>query len=133
MPKQTEEDLKKHLEEQIEFLKISSKSYDDGFKSEAKRLAVVIRVLLHDTGNSTSLLELLDKKNIQFYDTATDYNPNNLMSTLGLIMTKVGPNGAEYVPPLDFGSPSRYIKGKISFNDWWNKIIFVDQSKNTFT
>lgn len=133
MPKQTNKELKTHLKEQIEFLKRSSKSYDDGFKSEAKRLAVIIRVLLHDTGNSTSLLQQLDKKDILFYDTSLDYNPNNQLSTLGLIMTKMGPDGAEYVPPLDFGPPSRYSKGKVEFDDWWNKIIFADQNNNTMT
>lgn len=133
MPRQTEEDLKNHLKEQIEFLERSSKSYDDGFKSEAKRLAVVLRVLLHDTGNSTSLLELLNKKDMLFYDTATDYNPNNLMPTLGLIMMKMGPDGGEYEPPLDFGPPSRYIKGKVNFDEYWDKIVFVDNNKHILT
>ena len=130
---QTEDELKSHLVEQVEFLKNSSKSYDNGFLSEAKRLAVVIRVFLHDTNQSISLMTLLKKKNILFYDTALDYNPKNLMPTMGLIVIKMGPNGGEYVPPLDDGAPERYQKGKIPFEKWWNKIVFVDKSGTKLT
>ena len=59
--RQTLDDLNSHLKEQIQFLLKSCQSYDEGFFSEAKRLAVVIRVLLHDTKDSYSLLTLLNK------------------------------------------------------------------------
>ena len=129
--KQTKEELKSYLKEQIEFLKRSNRAYDEGCTSEAKRLAVAIRVLLHDTQNSISLLTLLKKKDILFYDTSLDYDPNNFPSTMGPIMmkftiTKTGQKNAEYVPPLDDGPTTRYIKGKITFEKWWNKIVFVD-------
>jgi len=130
---QTEDEMKSHLKEQIEFLKRSSQSYDEGFTSEAKRLTVAIRVLLHDTQKSTSLLTHLKKKDILFYDTSLDHNPNNLLPTLGLIMMKIGPNGAEYVPPLDDGPPIRYCKGKIPFEKWWNEIVLVDGKGNKLT
>jgi len=130
---QTEDELNSHLKEQIEFLRRSSQAYDEGFTSEAKRLAVVIRVLLHDTQNSTSLLTLLKKKDILFYDTSLDYNPNNLASTMGLIMMQIGPNDARYVPPLDDGPPIRYYKAKIAFEKWWNKIVLVDTKSNKLT
>lgn len=130
---QTEDELKSHLKEQIEFLRRSSQAYDEGFTSEAKRLAVVIRVLLHDTQNSTSLLTFLKKKDILFYDTSLDYNPHNLASTMGLIMMQIGPNDARYVPPLDDGPPTRYHKAKVTFKKWWNKIVFVDTKGNKLT
>ena len=50
----TQEELLDHLKEQVAFMKQSATSYDKGFDDEAKRLAVVIRVLVHDTQNSTS-------------------------------------------------------------------------------
>ena len=68
-------ELKKHLKEQIYFLKRSSESFDNGYESEGKRLAVTLRVLLHDSNKSTSLLSQLNKKDILFYDTATEYYP----------------------------------------------------------
>ena len=130
---QTEDELNSHLKEQIEFLRRSSQAYDEGSASEGKRLAVVIRVLLHDTQNSTSLLTLLGKKDILFYDTSLDYDPHNLASTMGLIMVQVRPNGARYVPPLDDGPLVRYSKARIAFEEWWNKIVFVDTEGNKLT
>jgi len=136
--RQTKDELKSQLREQIEFLKRSSQAYDEGYTNEAKRLTVPIRVLLHDTQNSTSLLTLLKKKEVLFYDTSLDYDPNHLPSTMGLIMlkfaiTKTGQKSAEYAPPLDDGPPTRYRKGKILFEKWWNKIVFVDRKGNKLT
>lgn len=136
--KQTKDELNSHLSEQIEFLKRSSQAYDEGCTSEAKRLAVAIRLLLHDTQNSTSLLTLLKMKDILFYDTSLDYDPNNFPSTMGPIMmkftiTKTGQNSAEFAPPLDDGPPTRYRKGKISFEKWWIKNVFVDIKGNKLT
>ncbi len=131
--KQTEDELLAHLKEQIGFLLRSANSYDNGFIGESKRLALTIRVLLHDTGSSPSLLTQLGKKNIGFYDTCIDYNPRNLAPHMGLIMMKLSTgSGAEYVAPLDNLSPPR-MKGKVSIHDWWNKIVFKDTSGNLFT
>jgi hypothetical protein len=136
--KQTKDELNSHLREQIEFLKRSLQAYDEGCISEAKRLAVRLRVLLHDTKKSPSLLTLLKKKDILFYDTSLDYDPNNLPSTRGPIMmkftiTKTGQKSAEYAPPLDDGPPIRYRKEKISFEKWWDKNVFVDIKGNKLT
>lgn len=60
-----------HLREQIQFLLLSTESYDKGITAEAKRLATVIRVLVHTTPKSTSLLNLLNKEKIKFYTTST--------------------------------------------------------------
>lgn len=79
-------ELEVHLKDNIEFIKNSSKSFDMGMISEAKRLAVSIRVLLHDTKTSKSLLGLLGEKDQLLYlNTAHPYNPNNLLSHMGLV------------------------------------------------
>ncbi|WP_155854560.1 hypothetical protein [Paenarthrobacter nicotinovorans] len=51
-----------HLVEQLEFLDSSCSAYDAGAPSEAKRLATTVRVLLHDTKLSTSLMRRLGLK-----------------------------------------------------------------------
>jgi hypothetical protein len=56
--KQIQQELIEHLKEQIGFLLSSSQSFDAGYASEGKRIAVVLRVLLHDTNKSQSLLKL---------------------------------------------------------------------------
>ena len=50
----TQDELRGHLAEQIIFLINSSKSFNDGFLCEAKRVATVIRVLLYDNPNPKS-------------------------------------------------------------------------------
>lgn len=118
------EDLRAHLKEQISFLYLSSLAYDRGFFSEGKRLAVTLRIMLHDTSNSTSLLTLLNKKNILFYDTALEFNPNNMLPTLGLVMVELSTGGASgFRPPLD--STYRSQRGKIPFEPWWNEIVIA--------
>ena len=129
---QTKDELLAHLQDQIRFLISSAESYDNGSLGEAKRMALTVRVLLYDTSNSTSLLTQLGKKNIGFYDTSTDYDPKNLLSHMGLLIMRLTTGKvAEYVAPLDNLSPSR-IKGKISFDEWWNKIIFKDSAGSIF-
>jgi len=129
---QTEEELRDHLKDQIHFLIESSNAYDSGSASEAKRLAVAIRILVHDTDSSRSLLALL-KRDIRFYDTALDYDPSNLLVVCGLLMMKMGTSGGEYVAPLDNGSPQRYSNGKIPFAQWWGKTIFVNGRGGSLT
>lgn len=132
MKKQTTIDLKNHLAEQIEFLKRSCESYDEGFKSEAKRLAVVIRVLLHDTKKSKSLLKQLNKKDILFYDISL-YSPNNLIQSLTLVGIEATSKWAKFIPLLDDGPSICYKKGKVTFDDWWKGIVFVDGNSNEMT
>ena len=130
---QTNDELLAHLREQIAFMKQSANSYDAGFESEGKRLAVVIRVLVHDTSQSTSLLTLLGKKNIFFYDSAADYDCRNLISSNCLTMIKLSQGGAEYVAPLNNLSPSRSKDKKVSFDEWWGRIVYKDDANNLFT
>ena len=131
---QTQDELLAHLKEQITFMKQSAISYDNGFEGEGKRLAVVIRVLVHDTSQSTSLLTLLGRKNILFYDSATDYNPRNLLPSSCLTMMRLSTkSGADYVAPLDNLSPSRNKNKKVSFDEWWGKIVCKDNANNLFT
>jgi hypothetical protein len=132
---QTRDELLGHLKDQITFMIQSASSYDNGFEDEAKRLAVVIRVLVHDTSNSTSLLTLLNRKNIKFYDSAVPYDPRNLLSYNGLTMIKISTSeGASYVAPLDGGAPTRSRTKKISFNVWWeNMFVIKDKDGETFT
>jgi hypothetical protein len=134
---QTEGELINHLKEQIAFMFTSAESYDHGFEGEGRRLAVIIRILVHDTSQSKSLLGQLGKKNIGFLDTASRFNPNNLLTSNCLTMMKYsfknGISSGVYVAPLDDLSPSRANK-KIPFEVWWaTNIIYRDNMKNTFT
>lgn len=119
-------DLLSLLAESQQFLEVSSRAFDDGFDGEAKRLAVTLRVLLHDTNQSHSLLTQLGVKGrLGFVDTAEPINPNNLAPTPGLVLMRLttthdGPAG-KYVAPLDMERPSS--SRVVPFAGWWNNAV----------
>lgn len=59
----TADDYKQHLKQQLGYIERSANQFDKGHRDEAARIAVTIRVLLHDTPSSTSLLTLMGAKN----------------------------------------------------------------------
>lgn len=121
--RQTYNDLNRHLNEQLGFLKRSAASYDTGYQDEAKRLAVSIRVLVHDTERSISLLTQLNMKDILFLDTSIPDKPGNILPYCGLIQMAFGPSGALYLPFLDDPNPDGPAR-KSTFNDWWDLPVF---------
>lgn len=130
---QSQDDLQKYLREQIQFLKLSCDSYDNGYSGESKRLAVTLRVLLHDTNSSHSLLNQLDKKNILFYDTTNPDIPGNMLPHTGLISMQFDSTGVKYVPLSSTITRVRLMNKKISFKDWWDQIVIRDNNKNMFS
>lgn len=129
-PKRSREELLQLLAEHEAFLERSAQAFDDGYEAEAKRLAVVLRVLLHDTQVSHSLLKQLRVKDrLAFLDTAEPIHPGNLMPTPGLVMMQMTTtaDGAEgrYVAPLGMSRPSG--SKQVSFAGWWmNPVMKVD-------
>jgi hypothetical protein len=117
---QSRAELVQHLREQLQFLESSGRSYDSGFEGEAKRLAVVLRVLLHDTAQSHSLLGSLGvKSTLQFHDVIGPV-PSNVVVFAGLGMG-FSNTGLRYHPKL--GDP----KQRIPFEAWWSGLILVQQ------
>ena len=134
---QTKAELLNHMKEQISFMLASAESYDHGFEGEARRLAVSIRILVHDTSQSKSLLTQIGKKDIGFLDTASSFNANNLLPinclTMMRLTSKNGVASGSYIAPLDNLSPAR-ANVKIPFDNWWSgNIIYRDNRRNTFT
>ncbi|MEX2489566.1 MAG: SEC-C metal-binding domain-containing protein [Pseudomonadales bacterium] len=126
----SDHDLRVHLQEQLAFLEASADAFDQGFEGEIKRLAISVRVLVHDTPRSKSLLGLLGKKNIDFADTATPFDERNKMTHSSLtLMSLGGPKGNIPFAPLD-GSISRRVT---DFDSWWDGIVFVDKNRTEFS
>ena len=79
-----------HFHEQIRFIELSGKAFDEGFEGEAKRLGTAIRVLVHDTRNSTSLLRQLGvMPGLIMINTARAVNPDNLAPHSGLVVMRI--------------------------------------------
>ncbi len=133
------QDFKEHFEQQVEFLVSSAAAYDAGTEPEAKRLAVSLRVLLHDTGHSTSLLTHLEVKDkLPFRNTASEPHPPgaivmfdgglcSIRSTLG-----EGEGDSRFVPILDT-DPERNSQPAQCFEDWWTTPVLNDQEGNSFS
>jgi hypothetical protein len=129
---QSNEELIKHLKEEIQLLKTSTIEYDKGHLEQARIMVTLIRKLVHDTNNQTSLISQLNKKEILFYDSAADYEPDNLLTQSSILIMKTRPEGREFIAPLD-NSQDRIYK-KREFNNWWNRVyIFKDKNGNLFS
>jgi hypothetical protein len=135
---QTNAELRRHLQEQVGFLCRSCDSFDAGHEDEAKRLAAVLRVMLHDTASSKSLLGLLGMlPNLLMYDTASHIHPRNLASTDGLTimrLTVTPESGADagYEAPLDEPRPDAPACLR-SFSDWWERAAVKDSRGRSFS
>lgn len=126
----TRTEMETHLSEQIEFLKSSANAFDAGAEIEAKRLAVHIRTLLHDTKRSQSLFDHLGMKGVKFFDSAFEFDAENPLSHSGLTLTHQSAAGWKHIAPLDdtLGPPSQQ-----DFDTWWNSPVFVDSSRRAIS
>ena len=102
---QGQDELQQHLTEHLNFIKRSGKAYDQGYGDEAKRLATSIRVLVHDTSMSRSLLAQLGLKDIQFLASGHQLNPESFMTFSALTQVMATKQGAVHEPLLDSGPP----------------------------
>jgi hypothetical protein len=130
-------DLVDRLREQLQFIDGSCRGYDHGDIWEATRLAVPVRVLLHDTAKSHSLLaQLAVKESFKYLDTTLrspwpepdTAEPNHLLSDPGLAAIAYYEDSLEYVPRCYTGSDSgRWV----DFHEWWQSPISRDVEGRT--
>lgn len=115
-------DLEQQLHQQISFLKRSAESFDNGFEDEAVRLAVSIRILVHETPNSHSLLVQLGEMPTGFHDTSIGLIEGNLIPHSGITSLSYDKDGiAKYSAYLDESPEPTKLQ---SFDAWWSGPIF---------
>ena len=131
--KQTKAELKRHLAENVSFLEMSASAFDAGHVHEAKRLATTIRVIVHDTTKSHSLLGQLGiKQTMGFLDSAYPYDPENLVSHHGLVGLRIESGATRFWAPLS--EPIGPQRARFAmFPSWWNKVVIVDSLKAKFS
>lgn len=121
---QSQQEFMNHLKEQLQFLRASMAAYDAGFEGEAKRLALTMRVLLHDTKRSQSLLSLLQVKHaIQYFDLIGPRDFDKAIAFVGLRM-KFTDKGMRY-----FYNPSK-PEYKAGFDEWWERVVILNKVGN---
>jgi hypothetical protein len=126
--------LKASLTEQVDFLRASAERFDAGHQHEAKRLALTIRVLLHDTNGTKSLLEQLGlKSELGFLDTRTRRGPpagfqvsEQLGWPTGMVVLEIAIGG-----PTTFranrASDQDSRPAEVSFDAWCEESLLVSK------
>lgn len=129
-------DLENDLSEQLQFLASSASAFDQGELSESKRIALVIRVLVHDTAMSHSLLAQLGiKDSLAWADSAPviDNDPNIVGRSPGLTSMGLGAGGitfsARHMDSIEQSNTTRYV----SFSDWWERPVILDSNDAEFS
>lgn len=135
---QSKQDLQSHLREQLDFLCRSCSEYDSGRTSEAKRIATALRVMLHDTKNSHSLLSQLRIKSIGFLDTALPIANGEKRAILAFLQTKITVNddhtlSGKHHPLLDHRPDGWPRAKKRLFPEWWNQSVITDMQGTRFS
>lgn len=130
--KRTQRELSEQLRRQHGFLERFGQSFDAGHLDEAWSLATTVRVLVHDTAKSISLLEQLAVKDtMRFLDTGDPVEdqwfrtPKGLMQRInvlgtGLLLLSGHGTVAEWKPRLDEDPETRRW---IPFKDWWEQAV----------
>jgi hypothetical protein len=120
-------ELSGQLKDHVTFIRASCGLYDSGHGGEAKRIATSVRVLVHDTDVSHSLLEQLGyKQTLQFLTLALPNKSYNRGPYHGLLDIDLA--NRVYVPKLDQVPPR-----PISFRDWWSDAVLKDGDGTLYT
>ncbi|MGB4361820.1 MAG: hypothetical protein WBJ19_15525 [Rhodoferax sp.] len=93
-------------------------------------MSTAVRVLLHQSRTSLSLLQQLGLRSGRYFSVAPPINPRNLLSECNLVIMQIGPEGAGYLPQLD----STLIgKKQRPFPEWWSGPVAKAQNKQTMS
>lgn len=117
---------------QLNFLKKRTASFDQGDWDEAIAAATHIRVIVHDSSRSRSLLTYMGvKESMTFFSSCEGINPRNLLPTEPFTIMRLGSSGAQRLP-LDDELIS--LKSRpVNFNEWWTMPVMKDAQGNIWT
>jgi|GEM_PF-1209999 len=115
-------DFRQHLVRQLGFLRASAAAYDAGYRDEAYRMAVVLRVLIHQTRKSTSLLRHLGAESVPLLSTTEPASPRAVFyDGLSLIAVQGGSSNVTIGPALERAHTRRFVAAQ----EWWTEEIYV--------
>lgn len=117
-----EEVVKKNLQRHLEFIENSCRAFDQGQEHEALRIAVALRVLLHDTKTSTSVLSLLGQKGIIHLTSIAPNVPQNLDPSITFYFGIPVIFGDTIRPNLNSGRPPM----SLTVQDWLDQTVMFN-------
>lgn len=147
MPAREFGDLLTKLRSQVGFMKRSCTAFDDGHEDEGERLALAVRILVHDTPQSHSLLAQVGVKTmLRFTDTSIDEDDpvihdgelihGALVVHAGLVIIKaqLGPSpSSRFAALLAPDSDSARTRQPVPFLRWWERAFLKDNAGLTIT
>jgi hypothetical protein len=108
---------KTHLARQLRFLERDCASYDTGATDEAVRMAVVMRVLLHQTPHFTSLLTHLGAPQVTLASSSSsNIGLPGVIYAFGLGTVHQDRSGTRYIPLLENVPGVRWLSAPA----WWD-------------
>jgi len=110
--------FREQLVRQLGFLERSCASYDAGYTDESIRIATCIRVLLHDTKSSTSLLTHLHAKRIRLLSTVSPIENLERVFVFDGLTTFTGSGP---IAKLRRSARDSFLQT----TDWWEQIVYV--------
>jgi hypothetical protein len=115
-------DFKEQLRRQIGFIERSCDAYDRGFADEAVRIATVLRVIFHNTKQSTSLLHHLGNPHIKIL-TQSSLIPDGAIfgDGIGLKALRADTGDVASQPKLGRGHLQAYLASDL----WWAQLVYV--------
>lgn len=129
MVKRAQEEYLDHLAIQYGFLETSVEAFDSGKQGEAIRLATTLRVLLHQTKTSTSLVTHIERSSdLRFLNTAHARSPNAGSPITPLLHLKLG-GPTLYIPKLATG-----VSGEprwLILDEWKNRVVLATPDESS--
>jgi len=123
--KKSPEELHDNLIEQVQFLRTSCKLYDEGIRSEAKRLASAVYVLLHDAGQQKSLLKMLDYRGKMRFLSAAERH-EELEIYVPLLIYSIPDKGGHFEPNFPIIEQSKDNLPRLQFHSWWDEPVYLN-------
>jgi len=129
MPRSRAE-LEAALVEQVTLLVSYCEQYDKGVLAFCKPMATAVRVLLHETGKSKSLMGQLQLRSGRFFTVCPPLNPRNLLTECGLLVFRFSHSGGEHLPRLHVPIGRQ---GRTPFPEWWVRPIAKGKGGKTMS
>lgn len=127
-------ELEIELRDQLRLLRHSCEHFDKGMEVVGRHIALIIRVLVHQHGQSRALLDQLGLREMKFLDSAGPINPRNLLPEHHLIAIRMqSAEVARYIPRIVVAGDGLPPMRPVRFQDWWNEPIIRDADRRTFS
>jgi hypothetical protein len=118
--------LRDQLKRNVDFIRRSCELYDQGHTEEAIRIATALRVLLHDTGRSKSLLSHLGVKGIIKLNSSCHPPPPGVIMFEGmgrLTLEVSGHDVSRQLDPVLDEDAHRHVP--VPVEQWWGMPVYV--------